>query len=34
MSDPILFWTLLAVVAANILLVAVAIANVRGAWKR
>jgi hypothetical protein len=27
MDDPILFWTLLAVIAANIILVALAIAN-------
>ena len=34
MADPILLWTLLGVIAANILLVAAAIANVRQAGRR
>jgi hypothetical protein len=29
MGDPILFWTLLAVIAANIILVVLALANAR-----
>jgi hypothetical protein len=33
MGDPILFWTLFAVLAANILLVAAAITNLRGAGR-
>ena len=34
MADSILMWTLVAVIVTNILLVAIAVANVRGAAKR
>jgi len=34
MADPILLWTLLAVITANILLVAAAVANVRQSGRR